>query len=177
MDAREITQQDLGTSAQVTGDAQMLFLQRYVSLRASHLNCFSAVSWKPLLKCFQEPGIEFYQQLHMDPATCLICSSSPLRNPTFTVKCGVFTTVLSDSPRGKCLALPAAVRPLFFFQLLFLAGKDRSIQFLPTREKYETWSQLGVPVLPGEESLTSFTASTMQLSIISNGFCLLILGF
>lgn len=44
MDAREITQQDLGTSAQVTGDAQMLFLQRYVSLRASHLNCFSAVS-------------------------------------------------------------------------------------------------------------------------------------
>lgn len=58
MDAREITRQDLGTSAQVTEDAQMLFLQHYVSLRASHLNCFSAVSQKPLLKCFQEPGTE-----------------------------------------------------------------------------------------------------------------------
>lgn len=131
MDAREITQQDLGTSAQVTGDAQMLFLQRYVSLRASHLNCFSAVSWKPLLKCFQEPGIEFYQQLHMDPATCLICSSSPLRNPTFTVKCGVFTTVLSDSPRGKCLALPAAVRPLFFFNYYFWQAKTEAFNFCP----------------------------------------------
>lgn len=59
MDAREITRRDLGTSAQVTEDAQMLFLQHSVSLRASHLNYFSAVSRKPLLKCFQEPGIEF----------------------------------------------------------------------------------------------------------------------
>lgn len=37
----------------------MLFLQHYVLLRANLLNCISAVSQKPLLKCFQEPRIEF----------------------------------------------------------------------------------------------------------------------
>lgn len=73
-----------------------------------------------------------YQQLHMDPATCLICSSSPLRNPTFTVKSGVFTTVLSDSPRGKCLALPAAARPLFFSTIIF--GRQRQKHSIAAHE-------------------------------------------
>lgn len=179
MDAREITRQDLGTSAQVTGDAQMLFLQRYVSLRASHLNCFSAVSWKPPLKCFQEPGIELLPTTPSGPCNMphlqlLTVEKSHLYSEIWCFHNCSFRQPTREMFGSSC----SSKTTFFFFQLLFLAGKERSIQFLPTREKMWNLVPTGSShIACCGESLPSVTASTMQLSSISNGFFLLSLGF
>lgn len=177
MDAREITRQDLGTSAQVTGDAQMLFLQRYVSLRASHLNCFSSVSRNPLLKCFQEPGIEFlpatpYGPCNMPHLQLLTVEKSHLYSEIWC-----FHNCSFRLPTREMFGSSCSSKTTFFSTIIF--GRQRQEHSISAHQgkKCETWSQLGVPVLPGVEILTSFTASTMQLSSISSGFCLLSLDF
>lgn len=177
MDTREITRQDLGTSAQVTEDAQMLFLQHYVSLRASHLNCFSAVSQKPLLKCFQEPGTELlpvtpYGPCNMPHLQLLTAEKSHLYSEIW-----YFHNCSFRQPTREMFGSSCSSKTTFFFNYYFWQAKTEAFNFCPRGKNCKTWSQLGVPILPGEESLTSFTASTMQLSSISNRFCLLSLGF
>lgn len=153
MDAREITRQDLGTSAQVTGDAQMLFLQLSVSLRASHLNCFSAVSWKPLLKCFQEPGIEFlpatpYGPCNMPHLQLLTVEKSHLYSEIWC-----FHNCSFRQPMREMFGSSCSSKTTFFSTIIF--GRQRQKHSISAHEgkKCETWSQLGVSVLPGEESL------------------------
>lgn len=112
----------------------MLFLQLSVSLRASHLNCFSAVSQKPLLKCFQEPGIELlpatpYGPCNMPHLQLLTVEKSHLYSEIWCFHNCSFRQPMREMFGSSCSSKTT------FFQLLFLAGKDRSIQFLPTREK------------------------------------------
>lgn len=161
MDAREITRQDLGTSAQVTGDAQMLFLQRYVSLRASHLNCFSAVSWKPPLKCFQEPGIELLPTTPSGPCNMPHLQLLTVEKSHLYSEIWCFHNCSFRQPTREMFGSSCSSKTTFFFlNYYFWQAKREAFNFCPRGKKCETWSQLGVPILPAVESL--FLQSQLQ---------------
>lgn len=143
----------------------MLFLQHYVLLRANLLNCISAVSQKPLLKCFQEPSIEFL------PATPYGHCNMPHLQLLTIEKCHLYNEIwcfhncsLRQPTREMFGSFCQTVRSLFFKKLLFLAGKERSIKFLPTGEKL--WNL--VPA--GSSHIAQWTESLISYSFNYTAF-------
>lgn len=125
MAAREITPQDPGTSAQVTEDAQMLFLQHYVLLRPNLLNRFSAVSQKPLLKRFQEPGVEFlpatpYGPCNMPHLQLLTIEKSHLYNEIWC-----FHNCSLRQPTREMFGSFCNSKINFYFFLIIIFGRQR----------------------------------------------------
>lgn len=176
MDAREIIWQDLGTCVQVTKDAQMIFLWLHILIKNQPLSCFSAISPKPLLKHFQEPGIG-------------LSTSNSIWTPQLASFAAPHYREIQPSQWNlvfsQLFTKTAYEGRIWLFQqqwdhpVSFGFGRKRQKHTISAHKEknYKTWSHLGVSILPGKQSSLSFTVSAMELFSIFSGFCLLNWGF